>query len=87
MQQGYRGFKVQFWDGLALDMPRFRAVREAVGPDFTLFQDAGGFYAWTEAQTVGYVLDELGYHWFEEPLPIARYSRSSDWPMRSGPRS
>ena len=29
-------------------------------PDFTLFQDAGGFYAWTEAQRVGYVLDELG---------------------------
>lgn len=69
VRQGYRGFKVQFWDGLARDIPRFRAAREAVGPDFPLFQDAAGFYSWTEALGAGYVLDELGYRWFEEPLP------------------
>ena len=28
---GYRGFKIQFWDGLERDIPRFRAAREAVG--------------------------------------------------------
>src|SRR6201999_1319094 len=67
--QGYHGFKIQFWDGLALDVPRFRAAREAVGPDFPLFQDAAGFYSWTEALGAGYVLDELNYRWFEEPLP------------------
>ena len=67
--QGYRGFKIQFWDGLDLDIPRFRAAREAVGPDFPLFQDAAGFYSWTEALGAGYVLDELNYRWFEEPIP------------------
>ena len=69
VRQGYRGFKIQFWDGLERDIPRFRAAREAVGPDFPLFQDAAGFYSWTEALGAGYVLDELNYRWFEEPLP------------------
>jgi L-alanine-DL-glutamate epimerase-like enolase superfamily enzyme len=69
VQQGYRGFKIQFWDGLDADIPRFRAAREAVGPAFPLFQDAAGFYSWTEALGAGYVLDELNYRWFEEPLP------------------
>ena len=69
VREGYRGFKIQFWDGPDRDIPRFHAAREAVGPDFPLFQDAGGFYSWTEALRAGYVLDELGYRWFEEPLP------------------
>jgi len=61
VREGYRGFKIQFWDGPDRDIPRFHAAREAVGPDFPLFQDAGGFYSWTEALRAGYVLDELGY--------------------------
>jgi L-alanine-DL-glutamate epimerase-like enolase superfamily enzyme len=69
VRQGYRGFKIQFWDGLERDIPRFRAAREAVGPVFPLFQDAAGFYSWTEALGAGYALDELNYRWFEEPLP------------------
>jgi L-alanine-DL-glutamate epimerase-like enolase superfamily enzyme len=69
VRQGYRGFKIQFWDGLDLDIPRFRAAREAVGPDFPLFQDAAGFYSWTEAVAAGHELDDLNYRWFEEPLP------------------
>ncbi len=40
-----------------------------MGPDFPLFQDAAGFYSWTEALAAGYVLDELNYRWFEEPIP------------------
>ena len=43
-RQGYHGFKIQFWDGLERDIPRFRAAREAVGPDFPLMQDAAGMY-------------------------------------------
>ncbi|TMG25232.1 MAG: mandelate racemase/muconate lactonizing enzyme family protein [Chloroflexi bacterium] len=66
---GFRGFKVQFWNGLERDLPRFRAAREAVGPDFTLMQDAGGAYSYLEALEAGRVLEELGYHWFEEPIP------------------
>ena len=40
--EGFRGFKVQFWDGLDRDIPRFRAAREAVGDEFPLMQDAAG---------------------------------------------
>ena len=66
---GYRGFKVQFWSGLDRDVPRFQAAREGAGPDFPLMQDAAGEYSYIEALAAGRVLEELGYHWFEEPIP------------------
>jgi L-alanine-DL-glutamate epimerase-like enolase superfamily enzyme len=81
VRQGYRGFKIQFWDGLDRDLPRFRAAREAVGPDFPLFQDAAGFYSWTQAVEAGHELDRLDYRWFEEPLPdrqVALLKRLTD---------
>lgn len=67
--EGYHGFKVQFWDGLDRDIPRFRAAREAVGDDFPLMQDGVGMYTFADALVVGQVLGELGYTWFEEPIP------------------
>lgn len=66
---GYRGFKLQVWDGPAADIPRLRAAREAVGEGFTLMVDSSGVYTYTQALEVGRVLDELHYHWFEEPIP------------------
>ena len=68
-EQGYHAFKVQFWDGLARDIPRYRAAREAVGPDYPLMQDAAGMYSYAEALAVGKVLSDLDYTWFEEPVP------------------
>ena len=59
--QGYHGFKIQFWDGLDRDIPRFRAAREAVGDDFPLMQDAAGMYTYTQALAAGRVLGELSY--------------------------
>jgi L-alanine-DL-glutamate epimerase-like enolase superfamily enzyme len=67
--EGFRGFKVQFDAGLARDEPRFRAAREAVGPSFPLMEDGSGLYSFVEAVRVGEVLEELGYRWFEEPIP------------------
>jgi len=67
--EGYHGFKVQFWDGIERDIPRFRAAREAVGPDFPLMEDGEGTYSFTQALAVGRVLGELGHTWFEEPIP------------------
>jgi L-alanine-DL-glutamate epimerase-like enolase superfamily enzyme len=32
-------------------------------------QDAGGEYSFVDALAAGRVLEELGYHWFEEPIP------------------
>jgi L-alanine-DL-glutamate epimerase-like enolase superfamily enzyme len=67
--EGYRGFKVQFWDGLERDMPRFRAAREGVGPGYPLMEDAAGGYSYVEALAAGRVLEELDFHWFEEAIP------------------
>ncbi len=67
--QGYHAFKIQFWDGLDRDIPRFRAAREAVGDDFPLMQDAAGMYTYSQAIAAGKVLGDLNYTWFEEPIP------------------
>jgi L-alanine-DL-glutamate epimerase-like enolase superfamily enzyme len=67
--QGYHAFKIQFWDGLDRDIPRFRAAREAVGDGYPLMQDAAGMYTFTEALAAGKVLGDLDYTWFEEPIP------------------
>jgi len=66
---GFHGYKVQLRDGPPKDIPRLRAVREAVGSGFRLMQDPNGCYNLPEALEVGCVLDELNFHWFEEPLP------------------
>lgn len=66
---GFHGYKLQLRDGPAKDMPRLRAAREAVGPGFRLMQDPNSCYSLTEALAVGRLLDELDYHWYEEPLP------------------
>ena len=67
--EGYRGFKIQFWDGLERDIPRFRAARDGAGPDFPLMEDAAGGYTYVEAMAAGRELERLGYTWFEEAIP------------------
>lgn len=66
---GFHGYKVQLRSGPALDIPRLRAAREAVGPAFPLMQDSNAAYTLSEAIQVGKVLDDLNYLWFEEPIP------------------
>jgi L-alanine-DL-glutamate epimerase-like enolase superfamily enzyme len=88
--EGYHGFKIQFWDGLDLDIPRFRAAREAVGPDYPLMQDAAGMYSFTQALEAGRELGRLGYYWFEEPIPdrnalqLKRLTHDLDVPILAG---
>src|SRR4029079_2115645 len=65
---GFHGYKLWCVLGPREDLPRIRAAREAVGPEFPLMADAGGHYRFTEAMQVGLVLDELGYRWYEEPI-------------------
>ena len=64
---GYRGFKLQVWDGPERDLPRLRAAREAAGPDFTLMVDSSGVYSFTEALQVGHALDEMHYYCSRSP--------------------
>jgi L-alanine-DL-glutamate epimerase-like enolase superfamily enzyme len=88
--QGYHAFKVQFWDGLKRDVPRFRAAREAVGDEFPLMQDACGMYSSMEALAAGRVLGDLDYRWFEEPIPdrnlfqLRRLTDQLDVPILAG---
>ncbi len=45
-----------------------------LGPTVRLMLDAAKRYAPAEALVVGQALQEMGYHWYEEPLP------QQDWP-------
>ena len=68
-QRGYRGYKLTLYDGPAADIPRLRAARQAVGEHFPLMLDAVSEYSFTQARRVGRELDDLAFHWFEEPVP------------------
>lgn len=51
------------------DLKLHERVREAVGPDFTLASDPVAFMTVPEALRYGRRLEELGFAWFEEPMP------------------
>ena len=90
---GFRGYKIWSTLGPRDDIPRLRAAREAVGPDYPLMADAGGRYRFTEAMEVGHVLDELGYQWFEEPISdyhiplLARLAQELRTPILAGEKT
>lgn len=65
---GYRGFKLHSRLGPEMDIRVARAVREALGPDYTLMHDPVQTYTYPEAVRVGRALEELNYKWLEEPL-------------------
>lgn len=72
-QEGYRGYKMTFWEGPKKDIPRLRAAREAVGAEFPLMLDCVSGYTFTQALETGKALEELGYYWFEEPIPDRQF--------------
>ena len=80
-EEGYHGYKqnyVEPWDEFS---PRLRAAREAVGPGFFLMADGGSLHDFTRALEIGHVLEDLEYHWFEEPIPdqhIGQLKRLTD---------
>jgi L-alanine-DL-glutamate epimerase-like enolase superfamily enzyme len=75
--QGWKGYKVhpaRAWrEGPALpvdaDIEICRAVREAVGDDMDLMLDSTWGYSYAEALRVGLAIQELGFLWYEDPLP------------------
>ncbi|WP_405014120.1 enolase C-terminal domain-like protein [Kitasatospora sp. NBC_01539] len=78
VERGYRAIKLHTWmppvagaPSVALDIAACTAVRDAVGPDVELMLDANHWYSRTEALRLGRALQELGYHWFEEPMEEA----------------
>ena len=67
---GYRGYKMHPPKDRSLHIPMLERVRKAVGDDFPLMYDPAAIYSYQEALKVGRVLEELGYLWFEDPLPV-----------------
>lgn len=78
---GYRAIKLHTWmppvpsaPSVDLDARACAAVRQAVGPEVPLMLDANHWYSRSEALRLGRVLQELGYHWYEEPMEEASIS-------------
>jgi len=78
VQQGYKGYKIHPGGGQHKQGPpipsyighmeEIRNIRKAVGDEYVLMHDPVQRYNRFEALTVGRLLDELDYLWFEDPI-------------------
>jgi len=66
--KGIKGYKAHPGGPVEFDFAVHQAVRDAVGPDYTLISDPVGEYTIGDAIMVGRQLERLGYEWFEEPF-------------------
>ena len=70
LESGYRAIKFHTWCDPARDLELARAVRRAhPGPDVDFMLDVENNYDRTEAMRAGRELADLGFRWFEAPLP------------------
>jgi len=77
-EQGYTAFKFRLGPDWKLQkgasMPNYiamlRKLREAVGPEFNLIQEANMRLSLEEALELAPVLEELRFLWFEEPVRV-----------------
>ena len=65
---GWRAYKIHPPTDPVKDIAVCRAVRKAVGDDFTVMLDSTWAYQYPEAVRVGKAIEELGFHWYEDPL-------------------
>jgi L-alanine-DL-glutamate epimerase-like enolase superfamily enzyme len=88
-EQGWSAYKVhppRAWRKgpplpIEFDIRACELVREAVGPEMALMLDSTWGYSYVQALRVGRAIEELEYHWYEDPLPpedIHGYSRLRD---------
>ncbi|MEE2709675.1 MAG: mandelate racemase/muconate lactonizing enzyme family protein [Gemmatimonadota bacterium] len=68
VERGFGAIKIFLGHGIKKDIHAIRTIREAVGPDVTLYCDLLWRYRLDEAVRIGRVLDEEGYEWLEAPL-------------------
>lgn len=71
---GYGAYKLHFWGGADRDIAGCRHVRERLGDTYGLMFDPLERYSLTEAVAVGQALQDLGYLWFEDPIPCDQRS-------------
>jgi L-alanine-DL-glutamate epimerase-like enolase superfamily enzyme len=93
--QGFKAYKIHppspnGGHDYRLDIAVAKAVREAAGPDFTLMIDPVGVYTREEAIKVGRAIQDLGYVFYEDPLPtkdiegLVELCRDLDIPVHIG---
>jgi len=69
-ERGLHGYKLHPPQNWRDDIAACEAVRKAVGDDFNLMLDSRSAYDLGEAVKVGRAVEELGFLWYEDPLPI-----------------
>lgn len=65
---GWAAYKIHPPQSWREDIAVCRAVRAAVGDTYTLMLDSTWSYDFPAAVRVGLVAEELGFHWYEDPL-------------------
>jgi L-alanine-DL-glutamate epimerase-like enolase superfamily enzyme len=87
---GLSGVKLYLGRGLEHDIPEARAIREAIGPDKTLYVDCLWKYDLSSAIRLGRALDEIGAGFIEAALAPedraghAELARALDTPVAIG---
>lgn len=69
LAQGFNAIKMGGGYGVAEDIRRAAALREAIGPDVMLALDANQSYTAGDAVRLARGLEPLGIEWLEEPVP------------------
>jgi L-alanine-DL-glutamate epimerase-like enolase superfamily enzyme len=69
VDEGYTAIKFHCWCNPLLDLPMCEAVREHFGDDLSLMLDVEQRYDLSSALKVGKRIADLGFEWFEAPLP------------------
>jgi L-alanine-DL-glutamate epimerase-like enolase superfamily enzyme len=67
-EAGWQAYKIHPFGRPREDIEICRAVRKAVGDDYTLMLDSTWNYRFPEALAVGRAIEELGFAWYEDPL-------------------
>ena len=66
--RGWAAYKIHPPTVWREDIAVCRAVREAVGGEYTLMLDSTWSYRYEEAVRVGRAIEDLGFYWYEDPL-------------------
>jgi L-alanine-DL-glutamate epimerase-like enolase superfamily enzyme len=66
--QGWTAYKIHPPTDPKVDIEVCRAVRRGVGEGFTVMLDSTWAYQYPEALRVGHAVEDLGFHWYEDPL-------------------
>ncbi|WP_117190161.1 mandelate racemase/muconate lactonizing enzyme family protein [Rhizobium terrae] len=88
--QGFRAMKLRLAGRVEIDLPRVKAVREAIGDEIGLMIDANQVLGVDEAIRLGDALAPFDIAWFEEPVPghaledSARVAKALRMPIASG---